>query len=295
MTSPVVQFEGVSKRYAHKNVLEDVSFAVFPGEIVALLGVNGAGKTTAMKLILGQEEPNAGRVRLYGQNPKNPSARAQVGLTPQTVEFPEGLRVHEILSFVAAHYAAPHPLQNMEEAFGLTSFLQAKASKLSGGQKRRLALALAFVGNPQTIFLDEPTTGLDVEARQLLWKMIRQEAQQGKTIFLTTHYLEEVEQLASRVIFLQNHKVRIDGTVENLKKLTSSQLVQVSFTLPEVHAFSQFKYVEKYEHQGAQHTLWTQRSDDLIRELVHAQIPFQNLNVVRDNLESAFLALSKGE
>lgn len=296
MTLPVVQFEGVSKRYAHKNVLENISFTVFPGEIVALLGVNGAGKTTTMKLILGQEEPHSGHVYLYGYKPTNPTARQQVGSTPQTVEFPPGLRVHEVVSFVAAHYAAPHALQKIEEAFGLTAFLQAKAANLSGGQKRRLALALAFVGNPQTIFLDEPTTGLDVEARQLLWQMIRQEAKQGKTIFLTTHYLEEIEQLASRVIFLQNHKIRIDGTVSDLKKQTAaSARVRVSFTLQEPYAFARFKYVESHEQQGLQYTLFTKNSDDLIRELVQAHIAFRNLNVVHDNLESAFLALSKGE
>ncbi|MES2613974.1 MAG: ABC transporter ATP-binding protein [Bdellovibrionota bacterium] len=288
-----LRFEGVHKFYGQKQVLNDVSFSVHKSEIIALLGVNGAGKTTAIKMMLGQEIPTSGTVSLFGMNPKIYTSRNKVGATPQNVDFPEGIKVREILEFVHGHYTSPHAVSFIVEVFELGSFLEDRASRLSGGQKRRLAIALAFIGNPDIIFLDEPTTGLDVGARKILWEFIKKESKSGKTIFLTTHYLEEIEQVASRVIFLQHGHIKIDGTVDDIKKIASSALIKVSFILENEVNFSEFNFCENYARVEEKVFLETFEPDNLLRELVQKNINFKNLAIERENLESAFLNLSK--
>jgi ABC-2 type transport system ATP-binding protein len=296
-TDFILEFSHVDKSFAvpggtRKQVLNDISFSVQKNEIIALLGVNGAGKTTTIKMLLGQETPSAGTVHLFGQDPKNYLSRRKVGSTPQNVEFPEAIKAKEILAFVHKHYPNPHPLQMMVDVFELGSFLEERGNKLSGGQKRRLSLALAFIGNPELIFLDEPTTGLDVGSRKLLWEFIRKEAKNGKTIFLTTHYLEEIEQIASRVLFLQHGHLKIDGTVEDIKKVASSSLVKVSFILEEDVDFSHFTHCENFSRDQERYVLESYATDHLLRELVQKNINFKNLSIERENLESAFLNLS---
>lgn len=290
--NPILELKNVSKSYGQKQVLKNISFSVFKNEIIALLGVNGAGKTTAIKMMLGQEIPSAGIVNLFGLNPTNYLSRNHVGSTPQNVEFPEGMKTKEILAFVHGHYAKPHPIAFIADTFELNAFLESRATKLSGGQKRRLALALAFIGNPEIIFLDEPTTGLDVGARKILWEFIKNESKSGKTIFLTTHYLEEIEQVATRVIFLQHEQIKIDGTVEEIKKIASSSLIKVSFILENDLNFSNFKHCENFIRHEEKVVLETYEPDNLIRELVHNKVAFKNLSIERENLESAFLNLS---
>lgn len=288
----ILQFHQVQKNFAEKKVLNDVSFSIGKGEIIALLGVNGAGKTTTIKMMLGQEVPSAGRVELFGMNPQNYLSRNRVGCTPQNIEFPEGAKTREILQFVQSHYASPFTISQMTESFELDSFLDQKASRLSGGQKRRLALASAFIGNPELVFLDEPTTGLDVGARKLLWNFVKKEVQAGKTIFLTTHYLEEIEQVATRVIFLQHGSIKIDGTVEEIKKVASSSLVKVSFVFTDEFDFRLLPSCEKFWREEEKIVIESFDADNLLRELVQNQISFKNLNIERENLESAFLNLS---
>ncbi len=290
--SSILTFENVYKSFSAQAVLENISFHVNKSEVVALLGVNGAGKTTALKLMLGQELPTSGTVRLSEQNPKNYVARQYVGMTPQNIDFPEGIKTKEILTFVHQHYLRPHPVHYMVETFELGSFLEQRAAKLSGGQKRRLALALAFIGNPGLVFLDEPTTGLDVGARKILWEFIKQEANKGVTFVLTTHYLEEIEQIATRVLFLQNKQLKIDGTVDNIKKIASASFTKINFIGEKDWNFSSFSHCKQAYFQHGKWTIETAEPDNLIRELVANQISFQNLNVERDNLESAFLNLS---
>lgn len=291
----ILQFNSVNKYFSTKQVLNDVSFSVCKNEIIALLGVNGAGKTTTINLMLGRQIPTSGSVTLFGQDPKNYTSRYKIGVTPQNVEFPEGVKVREILEFVHGHYQKPHPIQFMIDTFELASFLEERGARLSGGQKRRLALALAFIGNPDIIFLDEPTTGLDVGARKILWEYIKAEAKLGKTIFLTTHYLEEIEQVATRVLFLQHGQIKLDGTVEAIKKIASTSLIKISFVLESDYDFSSFQYCEKFSRQQEKYILETYEPDNLLRELVQKNVEFKNLSIERENLESAFLNLSNAK
>ncbi|WP_158997501.1 ABC transporter ATP-binding protein [Pigmentibacter ruber] len=290
----ILSINQVYKQYQNKNVIENLNFSIHENEIVALLGVNGAGKTTTIKMMLGQVIPNSGSILLYGKNPIDPQARAQVGLTPQNVDFPEGLYTVELLKFVQAHYQAPCSVEQMIDLFQLQSFLKVKATKLSGGQKRRLALALAFIGNPNLIFLDEPTTGLDVESRKILLKTIKNFATNGKSIFLTTHYLEEIEQIATRILVLANGKIIADGSIEDIKKRANFNLSYVTFYCDSNLNLNLFPFVSSFEVENNFYSIKTTNSDIFISDLVTQKVPFKNLQIQKENLESAFIHLSKG-
>ncbi|KAB8032243.1 ABC transporter ATP-binding protein [Fluviispira multicolorata] len=291
----ILEFKNITKNYGKINIIKNLNLNISHNEVIGLLGVNGAGKTTTIKMMLGQEIPTTGKIKLFGKNPTNPESRIHIGSTPQNIEFPEGLKTLEIIQFVQAHYPNPLPIQEMVEKFGLTNFLELKASKLSGGQKRRLALALAFIGNPKIVFLDEPTTGLDVEARKILWEVIKDYKNKGKTIFLTTHYLEEIEQIATRILFLQKGEIIADESVEGLQKLANSTQSKVSFDCGTECSFEGFQTIDSVINKNRNYTLITKNSDALIYELVKHNIPFSNLQIKKENLESAFLNLSKGE
>lgn len=210
------ELRSVTKRFGAVNALDGVDLRIGQGEVLALLGPNGAGKTTALSLLLGLRRPDAGSAELFGRDPRDPSARAHVGATPQDSGFPPTLRVAEIVDLVRAHFTDPAPGEELLVRFGLSDLRRRQAGGLSAGQRRRLALALAFAGRPRAVFLDEPTVGLDVEARLAAWGQIEQYAAGGGTVLLTTHHLEEVERLASRVVLLARGRVVAAGSVAEL-------------------------------------------------------------------------------
>jgi ABC-2 type transport system ATP-binding protein len=179
--------------------VEDLDLAVDPGEIVAMLGPNGAGKSTALGILLGLRRPGSGRARLFGRDPREVEARRRVGCTPQQTGFPPTLRVREIVDLVRAHYPAPGDRTALIEEFALAGLELRQIGGLSGGERRRLACALAFAGDPELVVLDEPSGGLDVESRLRLWRTIRT---RDRTVLLTTHSFEEAEALATRIVVL---------------------------------------------------------------------------------------------
>src|SRR3984957_6364570 len=195
----VASIEGVNKNYGDIRALRGVDFRVRAGEVVALLGPNGAGKTTAVKLLLGLMQPNSGRVRVFGGDPTNPENRRRTGAMLQVGRVPETLRVCEHIDLFSSYYEKPLPLAEVLAATGLEKLSNRKFADLSGGQRQRVLFALAICGDPDLLFLDEPTVGLDVEARRLLWDEIRRMVGRGKTVLLTTHYLQEADALADRV------------------------------------------------------------------------------------------------
>src|ERR1700757_1338805 len=195
----VASLEGVNKNYGQVRALKGVNFRVRAGEVVALLGPNGAGKTTAVKLLLGLLQPNAGKVRVLAGDPRNPENRMRTGAMLQVGRVPETLRVREHIELFSSYYVNPMPVTQVLAASGLAQLSDRKFGELSGGQRQRVLFALALCGNPDLLFLDEPTVGLDVEARRMLWEEIRQLVSRGKTVLLTTHYLQEADALADRV------------------------------------------------------------------------------------------------
>jgi ABC-2 type transport system ATP-binding protein len=214
MTTPVIQVEHVTRRFGDVVALDDVSLAVRPGELVGMLGPNGAGKTTLLSLVNGLRKPDSGVVRLFGGDPRSPASRAGLGSTPQETGLPPTLRVAEVVDFVARHYPEPRAVGALLEQFGLTSMARRQTGGLSGGEKRRLAVALALVGNPGLVLLDEPTTGLDVEGRHMLWAALRDYHAAGGTLVLTSHYLEEVQALAERVVVIDRGHVLADDALD---------------------------------------------------------------------------------
>ncbi|WP_449064569.1 ABC transporter ATP-binding protein [Planomonospora algeriensis] len=279
----------VTRRYGDVTALDRVSLGVRPGELVGLLGPNGAGKSTLINLFSGLRRPTSGRVELLGGSPADPVRRRAIGVTPQETGLPATLRVGEIVDFVSAHYPRSVERGALLERFGLSGLERRQVGGLSGGQKRRLAVALAFVGDPRLVFLDEPTTGLDVEARRALWDAIRDFHADGGTVVLTSHYLEEVEALAERVVVIGRGRVLADGTTEQVRDIAGVRRVTLTAgDLPELPG------VLRTEREGGRTHLLTSDADALVRELVRAGAPFSGLEVRPTSLEEAFLTITAG-
>jgi ABC-2 type transport system ATP-binding protein len=212
----VAELRGVHKRYQKVEALRGVDLQIHRGELVALLGPNGAGKTTTVGILLGQRRPDTGTARLFGRDPTLPVARRPVGATPQETGFPDNLTVREVVDLVRAHYSSPAATPALLERFGLSGLAGRRAGGLSGGQARRLAVALAFAGQPRLVVLDEPTTGLDVESRHRLWEVVRSFVADGGSVLLTTHYLEEAQALASRVAVIAAGSIAAQGSMDDI-------------------------------------------------------------------------------
>ncbi|HEX4924359.1 MAG TPA: ABC transporter ATP-binding protein [Bdellovibrionales bacterium] len=278
----VVSLRQVHKNYGSHEVLKGVSFEVGPGDVVILLGPNGAGKTTTFNLMLGRQTPTSGEVRLMGQDPSRHYARKRIGVTPQESDFPKHLLVRELVGLVRSHYADPMTADTVRDDFLLQEIWSRQAGGLSGGQRRRLGLALAFCGNPDTIFLDEPTTGLDYLARKNLWSRVQSMAKSGKTFFLTTHYLEEAEALSTKVLVLRGGKLIYSGTADAFRKLAPFRRVRVWMPKP-----VRLEAASACEPQDDHFVFYTPNSDALVKELVRRDIEFTDLQVLPATLEDA--------
>jgi ABC-2 type transport system ATP-binding protein len=277
----------VTRRYGDELALAGVTLEIQPGDLIGLLGPNGAGKSTLVNLLVGLRRPSSGTVTLFGGDPRNPANRQHIGLTPQETGLPPTLRVGECVDYVSAHYANPLERGELLARFGLDGLVRRQTGGLSGGQKRRLAVALAFVGRPRLVFLDEPTTGLDVEVRHVLWDAIRAFHAEGGAVLLTSHYLEEVESLATRVVVLGAGRVLADDTVSAVRGLVGVHRVSMAtIPLPRMGGV-----VSTSESDGRLHLL-TPDPDQLVRDLVTASVPFHDLEVRPTTLEEAFLQLT---
>ncbi|GAB3547842.1 ABC-2 type transport system ATP-binding protein [Actinopolyspora lacussalsi] len=278
---------GVSRRFGSLHALDNIDLDISPGELLGLLGPNGAGKTTLLSLLTGLRSPGAGRVELFGGDPRQPRNRERLGTTPQETGLPDTLRVGEIVEFVAKHYPEPLPVGELLEQFGLSELARRQAGSLSGGQQRRLSVALAFVGDPALVVLDEPTTGLDVAARNSLWEALRHHHQRGTTLLLTSHYLAEIEALAERIVVMDRGRVLADGPQREIKSRVHTRTVTVRGTnLPELPG------VVRSELDDGAHRLFTRDSDQLVRDLVRSGADFEDLTVTGASLEEAFTALT---
>src|SRR5690349_3725990 len=278
----------VSRRYGETLALDNVSLDIAPGELVGLLGPNGAGKSTLLSLLTGVRSVTSGRVELLGGDPRRPASRRRLGVTPQETGLPASLRVGEVVDFVRRHYPDPLPRDEVLAQFGLTDLAKRQTGGLSGGQKRRVAVALAFVGRPRIVFLDEPTTGLDVEARHGLWDGIRAFHADGGTVVLTSHYLEEIEALARRVVVIGGGRVLADDTVAAVRGLVAIRRVSLTVPVP----LPELPGVVGTERDGDRTHLLTGDADRLVRDLVARDVPFTELEVRPTSLEEAFLTLT---
>jgi ABC-2 type transport system ATP-binding protein len=277
-----------TRRYGDVLALDRINLDVHAGELVGLLGPNGAGKSTLVNLLTGVRKPSSGKVELCGGNPRTPATRRSLGVTPQETGLPGALRVREVVDFVRAHFPDPLGRDELLDRFGLSDLAGRQTGGLSGGQKRRVAVALAFVGRPRIVFLDEPTTGLDVEARRALWDGIREFHAGGGTVVLTSHYLEEIEALAQRVVVIGGGRVLADDTVAAVRGLVSIRRVSLTLGVP----VPDLPGVVGTERDGDRTHLLTADADRLVRDLVARDVPFADLEVRPTSLEEAFLTLT---
>jgi ABC-2 type transport system ATP-binding protein len=287
----VANLDHVSKNYGTVRALRNVSLNVHAGELVSVLGPNGAGKTTAIKLLLGLAGPSAGAVNVFGGDPRNPRNRLRTGAMLQVARVPETLRVKEHIDLFSSYYPKPLPLAETLVAAGLRDIANRKFGELSGGQKQRVLFALAICGDPDLVFLDEPTVGLDVEARRTLWEEIRKLVARGKTVLLTTHYLQEADALSDRIVLINQGSIIAEGTPAEIKSRTANRQIRCVSSLPigevcgipgvlEVHADRESLLIS------------TACPDDVLRELFRRDQRLSGVEVISAGLEEAFLALT---
>ena len=290
--SIVASLEAVNKNYGNVRALRGVDFRVRAGEIVALLGPNGAGKTTAVKLLLGLMPPNAGRVRVFGGDPTNPENRMRTGAMLQVGRVPETLRVREHIDLFSTYYPKPMSSAEILAAAGLEKLSDRKFGELSGGQKQRVLFALAICGDPDLLFLDEPTVGLDVEARRLLWDEIRELVSRGKTVLLTTHYLQEADALADRVAVINQGEIIAQGTPAEIKAQTSGKRIRCITSLS-IPSLRQIPGVTEVKEDREAVEIHAREAEPVVRELLARDATLCGLEITSAGLEEAFLALTQ--
>ena len=289
-TAHAAELRSVEKAFGDIPALSGLDLVVPRGAFVALLGPNGAGKTTALSLLLGLRRPDRGEARLLGGSPLDGDIRARIGATPQVSAYPPGLRVREIVEFVTAHYPDPMPQARLCESFGLGAVASRQVGGLSGGEQRRLGVALALAGNPDVVFLDEPSTGLDVEARNMVWDRIREFHRDGGTVLLTTHYLEEAHALAERVAVINRGRLVAEGTPREITDGIAFRRVRFrSSFVPDIAPRA------RCELDAGVVTLYTSDSDTLVRRLVESGCDFSELEVLPASLEEAFVSLTSDD
>src|SRR5918911_1552696 len=278
----VVSVRGLRKSYGEFEALKGIDFELRAGEVFGLLGPNGAGKTTTIEILEGYRPRDGGEVEVLGADPATAGLdwRARIGVVLQSSAMYENLTVAESLDQFAGYYERPRPTDDVIRLIGLEEKRDARVRRLSGGQRRRLDLGLALIGDPELIFLDEPTTGFDPGARRRAWETIRSLRQLGKTILLTTHYLDEVEQLADRVAVLREGQIVGEGTPQELTSAAPATDI-------------------RYRDNGREVVLQTEEPTRVLHDLTAAALArgeeLEGLQVRRQSLEEVYLALTQEE
>lgn len=288
----VASLDSVNMNYGDIRALRGVNFQVRSGEVVALLGPNGAGKTTAVKLLLGLLQPNAGKARVFGGDPTNPENRMRTGAMLQVGRVPETLRVREHIDLFSSYYQKPMRPAEVLAAVGLEKLGDRKFGDLSGGQRQRVLFALAICGDPDLLFLDEPTVGLDVEARRMLWEEIRHMVSRGKTVLLTTHYLQEADELADRVAVINQGEIIAQGTPSEIKAKTAGKKIRCITSLS-LNALRQIPGVTDVREDREAIELHVVAAESIVRELLERDANLSGLEITSAGLEEAFLALTQ--
>jgi ABC-2 type transport system ATP-binding protein len=297
-TPLAVQFYDVSKRYGAQLALADANIAVPLGQTVALLGPNGAGKSTTINLMLGLLDPTAGVVRIVGLEPRVAVASGRVGAMLQSSGLPIDARVGELIAFVRRLYPQPLSAASILDRSGLGALVRRPVETLSGGEAQRVRFAMAIAGDPDLVFLDEPTVAMDVESRRAFWTQIQAFAAEGRTVVFATHYLAEAETVAERILVLDRGRIVADGSPQSLKGAVIGRVV--TFRLPDPSAsdlegIRSMPAVTSVEVEGDRVTVRTNDSDALIAAIYGHGLRVHDLEITGADLEDAFLALTAAE
>ncbi len=290
--SPLARLHDAQVHYGSVAALQDVSFSLHRGEVLALLGRNGAGKSTAISLLLGLRRADAGRVELLGGDPQDRGCRGGIGVMLQATALPPVLQVRELIDLARTCYVDPRSLEDCLALAGLSDLARRRYGQLSGGQQRRVQFAIAVCGRPQLLFLDEPTTGLDIQARQQLWQAIRQLAAEGCGVLLTTHYLEEAEALARRVVVIEQGRVLADGPLAQFRQQLAPRRIRCRSTL-EVDALKTWPGVREVVRDGLRLQLLAEPAEPVVARLLAEDPQLQELEVHGGGLADAFVELTR--
>ena len=283
---------GVTKEYGAVRALDGLSLGLRAGEIVALLGPNGAGKSTAVKLLLGLSSPTTGTARIFGNDPRVAETRNRIGAMLQVSSLPKTLKVREHIDLFRSYYPAPLSFAEVVQVAQLEGIEDRLFEKLSGGQKQRLLFGLAVCGDPEILFLDEPTVGMDIEARHGLWSQIRTLAARGKTVLLTTHYLEEADALAHRIIVISKGRVVSEGTPQEVKGRFAGRKIRCCTSLSTAQLWA-LPGVIDVEQTGSRMCVTAGNAEAVVRKMLAYDAHLSELEVVAPGLEDAFLALTQ--
>ena len=291
----------LSKSYGNVRAVRSVDLAIAPGETVAILGPNGAGKTTTIEMVLGLTRPDSGTVTLFGKSPAQAVAAGAVGGMLQTGALVEYLSVRELVTMVASVYPRPLPVEQAMRLAGVTEFAERRTNKLSGGQTQRVRFAIALVSNPDLFMLDEPTAAIDVEGRREFWASIRAVAAEGKTVIFATHYLEEADAYADRIVLMARGRIVADGPATEIKAKVSGRIIRATIPVAgpadpagpaDTAALAALPGVTNAERHGEAVILTCADSDLTLRALLSRFPAARDIEVAGAGIEEAFMALT---
>ncbi|SBT65044.1 ABC-2 type transport system ATP-binding protein [Micromonospora sediminicola] len=290
-TAPAVDLAGLTKTFGPVTAVDGLSLRITPGEVVAFLGPNGAGKTTTVDMLLGLARPDAGTVRLFGGTPADAVRLGRVAAVMQTGGLLKDLTVAETVRMTAHFYGHTRPVTEVLERAGIAEIADRPVGRCSGGQQQRLRFALALLPDPDLMVLDEPTTGMDVEGRRDFWQAIRADARSGRTVLFATHYLDEADAYADRIVLVRQGRVVADGTTAEIKNLAAGRVVRATLPGADQAALAALPGVRSVEVRGDAILVHSEDSDVVARHLL-TRTDARDLEITSRNLEDAFLALT---